>query len=382
MDTLTQTSSQSMSPVTSKLPKYCQAAIFEGPHQDLALREVRIPTSLGPQAVLCKVLMSTICGSDLHTLYGRRSEPMPSILGHEIVGQIVDHGAGPLRDFNGQPLRVGDRITWSIMASCRECRYCQRGLPQKCVRLRKYGHLSYNEYPRLTGGYCEYVYLMPGTALFKVPEGLSNELVTPANCTLATAQNSITTIGLTSTDTVLIQGVGLLGLYLCALAHAMGCPHIVVTDIDASRLELARDFGADQALCVGDCSSQELVRRIQDSCPEGHLSVAFEVCGAQEAPAVAVDALDIGGRYLLAGLVTPNSFLNIDANQVIRKYLTVAGIHNYAPVHLQASLDFLQAHQGDYPFESIVGTIYPLARINEAVKEAASGRYIRVGVTN
>ena len=366
--------------VATEIPDRCTAAVFEGPNRPLALREVDVPTELGPGEILCRVRMSTICGSDLHTVFGRRPEPVPSILGHEIVGEIVDHHAHDLRDSNGMPLSRSDRVTWSIAASCLACRYCRTGMPQKCVRLRKYGHLPLNEPPHITGGYCEYVCLMPGTALFKVPPGLSDEVITPANCTLATAQNAVERVALSQKDTVLIQGAGLLGLYLCGLAGSEGCACIIVTDPDPERLQMARRFGAHHCLCVDDRERAELVRRVRACCPNGSLTVSFEACGAREAPGIAADALDIGGRILLAGLVTPMSLLDIDANQVIRKYLTIAGIHNYEPAHLRKAVDFLRTHRTIYPFEQIVGAVYPLARINEAIEQASLGKHIRVAV--
>ena len=77
----------------------CLAAMYTGAERPLALQEVDIPRPLEPGAVLCRVRLSTICGSDLHTISGRRTEPTPSILGHEIVGEIlIVLGAGVHRN--------------------------------------------------------------------------------------------------------------------------------------------------------------------------------------------------------------------------------------------------------------------------------------------
>ncbi len=361
------------------VPQHCRAAVFERPDQPLALREIAVPTKLEPDTVLCKIRMSTICGSDLHTIFGRRIEPAPSMLGHEIVGEIVAYQTDNLCDYNGAPLKEGDRITWSVTASSHRCRYCRLGIPQKCTSVRKYGHLALDVPPHITGGYAEYICLMPGTALFKVADNLPDEVVAPANCTLATALNAVTTIRLSPDDTVLIQGAGLLGLYLCALAKNQGCPAIVVTDVDPARLDIARQFGADYCFDAREHSLDELAQCIKAYCPDDRLTVAFEACGAEVA-SIAVNALDIGGRYLPAGLVTPNSILNIDANDVVRKCLTIAGIHNYDANHLRAGLEFLEAHHSDYPFDAIVGKVFPLTRVNEAIAEASSGRHIHVGI--
>ncbi|MHC4582279.1 MAG: alcohol dehydrogenase catalytic domain-containing protein, partial [Planctomycetota bacterium] len=172
--------------------------------------------------------MSTICGSDLHTISGRRAEPAPLILGHEIIGEIVALGSDLKKDGFGDKLQVGDRVSWSVMASCGRCFYCELDLPQKCAKLRKYGHTCCNEPPHLTGGYAEYIYLFPGTAIYKIPADISDKIATPANCALSTVINAVETIGLNKGETVLIQGAGLLGLNLVALAVDAGAKKIFV----------------------------------------------------------------------------------------------------------------------------------------------------------
>lgn len=118
---------------------------------------------------LVRVTACTICGSDLHTLAGRRTAPAPSILGHEAVGIEV---------------ATGRRVTWSILACCGECDRCRRGMEQKCERLFKYGHGMHAGAP--SGGLSELIVLRPGTLVLEVPEGLADEVVCPANCATAT----------------------------------------------------------------------------------------------------------------------------------------------------------------------------------------------------
>jgi threonine dehydrogenase-like Zn-dependent dehydrogenase len=90
--------------------------------------------------------------------------------------------------------------------------------------------------PHLTGGFAEHIYIMPGTAVFRVPESLPDEIATPANCALATVVNAVDTIGVNVGETVLIQGAGLLGLNLIALCKQAEASNIIVSDINASRL--------------------------------------------------------------------------------------------------------------------------------------------------
>ena len=116
----------------------CRAAVFHKVGDPISMEHFKIPQCLEPGAALCRVRMSTICGSDLHTICGRREEPTPIILGHEVIGDIVALGAGQDSDGFGDKLKVGDRVTWPVIASCgsgSSCFFCERQLPQKCAHL-------------------------------------------------------------------------------------------------------------------------------------------------------------------------------------------------------------------------------------------------------
>jgi putative phosphonate catabolism associated alcohol dehydrogenase len=360
--------------------KECNAAVFIEPGKPLEMRQFNLPHELEPGAALCKVKMSTICGSDLHTISGRRSEPAPLILGHEIIGEIVALGSGLEYDGFGDKLQIGDIVSWSIMASCGKCFYCKLDLPQKCEKLRKYGHTCCNESPHLTGGYAEYICLFSGTTIYKIPANIPDEIATPANCALSTVINAAETIGLNEGETVLIQGAGLLGLNLVALAVEAGAKKIFITDVLQSRLDLAGRFGADFCINVKDLTCQEIVSQIREQTDGYGVDVAFEICGVKEAVSQAVEALRIGGRYLIAGLVTPGSDLGIDGNQLTRKYITIKGIHNYNPKHLGMALKFLEKYSRKYPYEELVKKVFSLSQINEAVGLASTGKYIRIGI--
>ena len=100
-----------------------------------------IPT-LEPKAILVKTMMSTVCGSDMHTWRGKRSFPTPSIFGHEILGKIVKLGENIERDSAGNRLAEGDRVTWTIMSNCGTCYFCRnKGLPMNKDKLNLSIHL-------------------------------------------------------------------------------------------------------------------------------------------------------------------------------------------------------------------------------------------------
>ncbi len=354
-----------------------RAAVFVKPGQPLTIASFDLPERIEPGAALCRIRMSTICGSDLHTISGRRQEPTPIILGHEILGRIEAMGPAACRRHG---VDVGDRVVVDH-GLLRRLRLLRPGPASEMPHaLRKYGHTSCSSPPHLTGGYAEHVYLFPGTAIYRVPEGLSDEVATPANCALSTVINAVETIGLEAGETVLIQGAGLLGLNLVALCREAGASRVLVTDVSPARLELARRFGADGCWNVAAAGAGQTAQYVLEQTGGRGADVAFEVCGARQAVLEAVDALRIGGRYLIAGLVTPGSDLGLDGNQLTRKCLTLKGIHNYHPRHLGQALQFLQQHAARYPYAELVGAAFPLERINEAVQAAASGAFVRVAI--
>ncbi len=146
--------------------------IGEGhPHETIAVPGV----SLADGDVLVAVEMSTICGSDVHTVQGRRTAPVPLVLGHESVGRVIATGDAGACAVDGSPLRIGDRVVWSVTISCRACDRCLHGMPQKCRTLGKYGHDRVGAHGDLTGAFGSHVQLREGTAIVRVPEGLRVE---------------------------------------------------------------------------------------------------------------------------------------------------------------------------------------------------------------
>src|SRR5579885_316476 len=115
-----------------------RAAVFGGVPGRIELRRFGTPAPAGAE-VLVEVLGCTLCGSDLHTFDGRRTTPVPTILGHETLGRVVAFGPdAPRRDYEGTPLALGDRVCWAIVACCGRCPNCRRSLPQKCQAGVKY----------------------------------------------------------------------------------------------------------------------------------------------------------------------------------------------------------------------------------------------------
>jgi alcohol dehydrogenase len=362
------------------MAKTGKAAVMTSPNKNLEIVEYPLP-AVGENSLLVKITCCTICGSDLHSWLGTRPSPTPIILGHEIVGKIVDLGAGVSRDSGGRPLKRGDRITWTIMDNCGKCYYCrEKGLMMKCLDLKKYGHDSCASPPHFVGGLAEYCYVMPGTCVIKLPDDLSDEVAAPANCALATVAAGWDAARLQPGDNVLIQGAGTLGIYAAALAKSFGCNKIIVSDVMDNRLDFIKRFGATDVVNVKGIRDEELVKRVQAMTRGFGVDVAMDVAGRPEVVPVGLKCLRKGGQYIEQGNVFPGAVFSYDASDIIFRWLTIKGIHNYDTKHLEWGIDFLQRYQGVFPFKDIVTHRFALDKINEAMAMAHSGKAIRVAV--
>jgi alcohol dehydrogenase len=356
------------------------AAVYEAPNTPFVLKQLPLrPVRRGE--VLVRVSMSTICRSDIHSYEGRRPNPCPGILGHEIIGVIEQIGEDIERDMRGDPLNIGDRITWSEYFFDGQCYYREvHDMPQKCQGLRKYGHDLAAEDPHFLGGFAEYCYILPGTWILKLPSDLSDEEATPLNCGVATMASVTEAAEIGLGDAVVVQGLGLLGLYGAAMAKARGARCVIGLDAVRDRLEIAKKFGVDQAIDISRADAQSVIAQVRTLCPPDGADVVIEVCGIPDVIPQGLQMLRIGGRYVLAGLVNPEADVTIDANMLVKRWITMRGIHNYHPRHLIQALDFVMANRSRFPFKEIVDAKFALRDLDAAFKKAAERTVLRAAI--
>ena len=123
-------------------------------------------------------------------------------------------------------------------------------MPQKAPGVRKYGHDLAEEDPHFLGGFADYCYILPGTGILRLPDAISDAEATPLNCGVATMVSVAEAAAIEMGDTVVVQGLGLLGLYGCAIAKARGARLVIGLDAVPDRLAAAQRFGADEVLDI------------------------------------------------------------------------------------------------------------------------------------
>ncbi|MFZ4644569.1 MAG: zinc-binding dehydrogenase [Gemmataceae bacterium] len=343
-----------------------RALLFDGSAGKLTLVHRNKPAP-GPGEVLVRVTASTMCGSDLHTIHGRRKVAVPTILGHEIIGKVEAIGSGFTS--TGSPINVGDRITWAVVAHCGHCLPCQRDIPQKCHNGFKYGHEHDSPTHPWSGGFADWCLLAPGTTIVRLPDSLSDALACPASCATSTVCAAMEAAGPLKGRSVLIAGAGLLGLTACAMARQTGASKITCLEPDPHRRDRALAFGATAAVAPNDLGLDEF-------------DVFLELSGANAAWELAFDRLALGARAVLIGAVFPGPDTRINMERIVRRMITIRGIHNYAPRHLEAAISFLAEHGRHVPLAEMVSEWFDLADHVNALKAASLPGATRIGFRN
>ena len=362
------------------MTKKGRAVVYDAPNEPFVVREYPV-RDVHPNEVLVRITMSTICRSDIHSYQGHRPNPCPGILGHEIVGIIEQLGADRELDMRGDRLAVGDRVTWTEFFHDGDSYYADiHDMPQKAAGLRKYGHDLVEDDPHFLGGFADYCYILPGTGILKLPEAITDEEATPLNCGAATMVAVTEAAEIQMGDTVVIQGLGLLGIYGCALAKARGARRVIGLDAVAQRLDVAKRFGADEVLDISTMDEAALVAEVRRLSPPDGPDAVIEVCGVASVIPAGLHMLRTGGRYVLGGLVSPGADFTADGNEILRKWITLKGVHNYHPRHLIQALDFVMANRDRFPFGEIVDSKFTLDQLDEAFAKASERTVLRAAI--
>ncbi len=349
-----------------------KAAVFFGPGKPFEIRELPLP-ALEPGAILIRVTQANICGSDLHFWRGDAPIALPSdgwIFGHEMAGRVAELSAGITTDSLGHPLREGDRVAFSYFYPCGRCYVCLQGQRAACPY--KIGRATGpGEFPHWVGAFAEFYYLRPGGAIFRVPDGLPDHLVSSVNCALSQVIYGLTQVNLRFGESVVIQGAGGLGIQATAVAREMGAGTIIVIDQVAGRLALARAFGADHTLSLAEVPDRRArVKQVREWTEGRGADVACDFVGFPPVVPEGIEMLRSGGTYLEIGCISRGRTVEFDPSTLVWGSKRIVGVVMYDPWVIPRALEFLERCRTRYPFERVVSHTFPLVEINDAFRQA------------
>lgn len=343
-------------------------AVFSRANETIKLEECIIP-DLEEGQVLVKNEYTTLCRSDISTYLGKRVEKSPTILGHEIVGRIVAFAPGTsVYDACGNPLRIGDRITWAIYAANPNSELSLRGIPQKSPDLFKYGHERISENCTLHGGLAEYTLLRKYTPILPLQTDIPLQVASIINCAVATVAGSLRLGGNLKGRKVAIWGIGMLGIISCAMCKEKGAKEIMVIDINKERLSIAKRFGAT-TIYTPDTMSENM-----------RADITIDYSGNIHSMEATINTLAIGGTAIWVGGVCPQDKIKIDSEMIVRHLDTIKGLHNYNTEDFKEAVSFITRNHTRYPIADLIYDGFSLEQVNEAFQYAVEKNPYRVGI--
>ncbi len=358
-----------------------RAAVLRAFGEPLTIEEAPLPAP-GPGALTARIDFGGVCGTDVHLQHGNLPMPTPVVLGHEAVGRVLALGEGVATDFDGEPLAVGDAIAWASSIPCGRCHWCvveqERTL---CQNRKVYGiNQRWDEGARLSGGWAEAIYLQPGSAVFKLPAGVTAAQAIALGCAGPTAVHGVLeVVGVGVGETVVVQGSGPVGLAAAMYAHLAGAAKVILVGGPAGRLELAKAIG------VGDVHldvfaepdvAARTARVLAETPGERGADVVLECAGVPSAVPEGFELVCRNGRYLVLGQYTDRGPVPINPHVITRKQLKVYGSWAFAEKHYGRYLRSLPALTARFDLERLA-TTYPLAEANRALEEMASGSVMK-----
>ena len=264
----------------------------------------------GPSDVLIKVKKSAICGTDVHIWkwdeFSAKTVPVPMVVGHEFVGEIVDMGAAATK------YRIGQRVSGEGHIVCGTCRNCRAGRGHLCRNTKGVG-------VNRPGSFAEYL-CIPESNVVPIPEDIPDEIAAIFD-PFGNAVHTALSFDLVGED-VLVTGAGPIGIMGALVAQKVGARKVVITDINPYRLNLAHKMGVQH---VVDVSKQQLRDVMDDIGMTEGFDVALEMSGASAAMQQMIARMNNGGKVALLG-IAPTEF-PVDWNTVIFRMLHIKGIY-------------------------------------------------------
>jgi threonine dehydrogenase-like Zn-dependent dehydrogenase len=375
---------------TSVKPNSVNAAVMIAPGR-FEVRQYPYP-EVDDFSLVIELEMCGICGTDKHTFRGETVQfagtpaeshtPFPIIPGHEIVGKVAEIGktARNSLEYSGQQLKIGDRVVMCPDILCGKCWYCRNtfGFPL-CEKIRGYGNaFCCDESPHLMGGWADYIFVRRDAFVFKTPEEMdpriavmSELMAVTYNLDKAKELYTMGGEGFGSGATVVIQGVGPMGLMHVLKSNILGAGQVIAIDRSDLRLQFAKEFGADHVISLNRTSQAERVDAVRELTGGRGADVIVECTGVAEAISEGLEMARRGGTYVVAGVYadvgeTPiNPHRHLLANQI-----RLMGMTNHPPTGYVNSMRLLNKFKKTFPLERFVTHAYPVDEVDKAMSMA------------
>lgn len=357
-----------------------RACVIPAPNEEPEVRTYKSP-SMEPGSVLLKVIVSEVCGTDVHLWHGKLSGvPYALIPGHISVGEVIDCG-GVVNTIADEQVKIGDVVTFlDVYGTCNACWYCLVAKAStRCPHRKVYGiTVGADEYPGLSGGWAEQIYLRPGTHLIPLASNLSPEDWIGGGCGLPTAVHAIERASIRLGDRVLIQGAGPVGLSCAALALLSGAAWVGIIGAPDTRLKAAKKFGVDWTINVEQTNLLERQLLVLDRTRGNGADVTIEASGNPVAVTEALNLTRDAGRVVIVGQYTDNGDISINPHlQINKKHLEVRGCWGSDFSHVYNAMECMSRFNDRIHWEDFISKAYCLEEAGEALRDVEAKRVVK-----
>jgi threonine dehydrogenase-like Zn-dependent dehydrogenase len=362
------------------------------------LRDYPLPEP-APGCVVVRMALSGICGTDKHTYQGYTTQyagtesarhiPFPIIQGHENVGTVAAIGGdGRYTDFEGVALRAGDRVVVGANVVCGRCYYCRHDFPYfTCENMVDYGNnMTAAAAPHLFGGWAEYLYVVPGSFLVKVPDDLPSEIAVLTETMAVTVGldrakqfSAVPNEAFLFDDTVVVLGVGALGMCFLMKARMLGAGTLVAIDLSEHRLTMARRLGADHALDARRTTAAERLAAVRELTGGRGADVVVECAGVPQVIPEALEMLRPGGMLVEAGNFSDLGDVPINPHRhLCSKGVRILGVGGEEPAAYRPAMRQLARYMRQYPLGDFVSHRFGLDAVTAAVEKSIAPDSMKV----
>lgn len=315
---------------------------------DLRTEDLPIP-EISDNEVLIKMLACGLCGTDIQKIRGDTVNK-PTVLGHEVVGEIVKKGK------NVSKFEIGDRVITAIHVPCFTCHYCNKGHYTICEQFR-----TNNIDP---GGFAEFIRI-PELHLNHLTHKVSNNvtdeeatLIEPIACCL----HGLKQADIRPNDSVLIMGAGTIGILHAQLAKIKGANKVIVSDMSKFKLQKALNVGCDYAINIKEKNIIDEVNKITDG--QG-VDVIVIAAGVSSLVADAVNMVRRAGKIIVFSGFDKNKLVTIDVSRFFKDEISIIGTYSVTPYEFPEALDLLEKRKLNT--KEMITHVYPLNKLSEAI---------------
>lgn len=356
-----------------------KAAVITSP-KNLEIFELKMPP-LPDGGVLLQVLLTEVCGTDVHLLNGHLPEaPYPLIPGHFAVGRVLET-RGEVRGAEGSPIERGEVVTFlDVYGTCGQCWFCQVAhASTKCPNRRVYG-ITFGLQDGIHGAWSELMHLKPGTRIIPL-RGVSPETFMGGGCGFVTALHAVERAGIQLADTVVVQGSGPVGVNAALLARMKGAAEVILIGAPQARLEIGLQFGVDHVVDVSATTSDERVALVRELTEGRGADIVIEATGNPNAVPEGLMMVRDAGTYVVSGQYTDAGDVIVNPHQLLnKKHVDVRAVWGIDYSHLYRAIRLMKRYSGEIKWESLISRTYPLSQARAAVEDVSNGRVMKAAL--